>query len=102
SAPLGIINLEAMAWETPVVASAVGGILEVVVDDETGLLVPPANPEALAAALTRLLNDPDTRRRMGQAGRRRVEAQFSWASIAERTERGDARRHPGFKKTRGE
>src|SRR5438094_862985 len=85
--PFGIINLEAMACETSVVASAVGGILEVVVDGETGLLVPPARPDALAAALTRLLNDPDTRRRMGQAGRRRVEAHFSWASVAERTER---------------
>ena len=85
--PFGIINLEAMACETAVVASAVGGILEVVVDGETGILVPPAKADALVAALTRLLNDPDTRRRMGQAGRRRVEAQFSWASVAERTER---------------
>ena len=85
--PFGIINLEAMACQTAVVASAVGGILEVVVEGETGLLVPPSNPEALAGALTRLLNDPDARRRMGQAGRRRVEAQFSWASVAERTER---------------
>ena len=85
--PFGIINLEAMACETPVVASGVGGILEVVVDGETGVLVPPANPDALATALTRLLNDPATARRMGQAGRRRVEKQFSWASVAERTER---------------
>jgi starch synthase len=85
--PFGIINLEAMACETPVVSSAVGGVLEVVVDDETGILVPPAKPDALAAALRRLLNDPEARRRMGQAGRRRVEAQFSWASVAERTER---------------
>jgi starch synthase len=100
--PFGIINLEAMACETPVVASAVGGILEVVVDGETGLLVPPANPEALAAALTRLLNDPDTRRRMGQAGRRRVEAQFSWASIAERTERVYADAIAAFKKSAGD
>jgi starch synthase len=100
--PFGIINLEAMACETPVVASAVGGILEVVVDGETGLLVPPANPEALAAALTRLLKDPDTRRRMGQAGRRRVEAQFSWASIAERTERVYADAIADFKKSAGD
>jgi len=99
--PFGIINLEAMACETPVVASAVGGILEVVVDGETGLLVPPANPEALAVALTRLLNDPDTRRRMGQAGRRRVEEQFSWASIAERTERVYADAIADFKKSAG-
>jgi glycogen synthase len=84
--PFGIINLEAMACETPVVASAVGGILEVVVDGETGLLVPPARPEALGAALRRVLDDPALARRMGAAGRRRVEAQFSWASVAERTE----------------
>jgi starch synthase len=100
--PFGIINLEAMACETPVVASAVGGILEVVVDGETGLLVPPAQPDALAAALTRLLNDPDTRRRMGQAGRRRVEAQFSWASVAERTERVYADAIADFKKSAGD
>src|SRR5437762_613823 len=85
--PFGLINLEAMACETPVVASAVGGILEVVVDGETGILVPPADPAALAAALTRVLDDPALGRRMGQAGRKRVEAQFSWASVAERTER---------------
>jgi len=99
--PFGIINLEAMACETPVVASAVGGILEVVVDGETGLLVPPGNPDALAAALTQLLNDPDTRQRMGQAGRRRVEAQFSWASVAERTERVYADAIADFKKSAG-
>jgi starch synthase len=97
--PFGIINLEAMACETPVVASAVGGILEVVVDGETGILVPPAKPDALAAALTRLLNDPETRRRMGQAGRKRVEAQFSWASVAERTERVYADAIADFKKS---
>jgi glycogen synthase len=90
--PFGLINLEAMACETPVVASAVGGILEVVEEGCTGLLVPPAQPEALAAALNRLLADPALARTMGQAGRRRVEAQFSWAAIAERTEQvyGDA------------
>ena len=100
--PFGIINLEAMACETPVVASAVGGILEVVVDGETGLLVPPAKPDALLGALTRLLNDPDMRRRMGQAGRRRVEAQFSWASVAERTERVYADAIADFKKSAGD
>src|SRR5437867_10551070 len=61
--PFGLINLEAMACETPVVASAVGGILEVVVDGETGILVPPADPAALAAALTRVLDDPALGRR---------------------------------------
>jgi starch synthase len=84
--PFGLINLEAMACETPVVASAVGGILEVVVDGETGLLVEPARPDALAAALTRVLANPALGRAMGRAGRRRVEAHFSWSGVAERTE----------------
>jgi len=84
--PFGLINLEAMACEVPVVASAVGGILEVVEDGRTGLLVPPAQPEALAGALRRLLDDPARARAMGRAGRARVEAKFSWASVAERTE----------------
>jgi glycogen synthase len=100
--PFGIINLEAMACETPVVASAVGGILEVVVDGETGLLVPPAKPEALAEALRRVLDDPALARRMGVAGRRRVEAQFSWASVAERTEKIYAEAIADFKKSAGD
>ncbi|HET7342439.1 MAG TPA: glycogen synthase [Methylomirabilota bacterium] len=85
--PFGLINLEAMACKAPVVASAVGGILEVVEDGKTGLLVPPAQPQALAAAIRRVLDDPALGRTMGQAGRARVEQQFSWASVAERTER---------------
>ncbi len=84
--PFGLINLEAMACETAVVASAVGGIVEVVDDGVTGLLVPPARPDELARAITSLLDDPERRRRMGLAGRRRVEERFSWASVAERTE----------------
>ncbi len=83
--PFGLINLEAMACETAVVASAVGGIPEVVEDGKTGLLVPPARPDELAAAIRRLLDDPGLARAMGQAGRRRVEEKFSWASVAERT-----------------
>jgi starch synthase len=83
--PFGLINLEAMACETPVVASAVGGIVEVVEDGRTGDLVPPGRPEALAAALGRVLGDPARGRALGQAGRRRVEERFSWASVAERT-----------------
>jgi glycogen synthase len=97
--PFGIINLEAMACETPVVASGVGGILEVVEDGVTGLLVPPARPDALADALNKLLSDPEARRRMGQAGRRRVEEQFSWASVAERTERVYAEAIAEFKRS---
>jgi len=83
--PFGLINLEAMACETPVVASAVGGILEVVEDGKTGVLVEPGRPEALAAAICSVLADPARGRAMGRAGRLRVEAQFSWASVAERT-----------------
>jgi glycogen synthase len=97
--PFGIINLEAMACGTPVVATATGGILEVVVDGETGLLVPleqaggasfePADPARfshdLASALNRLLADAPLRERMGAAGRRRVEEHFSWGAIARRT-----------------
>jgi alpha-maltose-1-phosphate synthase len=84
--PFGIINLEAMACRTPVVASAVGGIIEVVEDGRTGLLVPPARPDDLAAAIRRVLDDRDLARAFGEAGRRRVEERFSWASIAERTQ----------------
>jgi len=94
--PFGIINLEAMACETPVVASAVGGILEVVEDGRTGLLVPPASPDALAAAIRRVLDDRDFARALGQAGRRRVEDRFSWTSVAERTERVYADAIAGF------
>jgi alpha-maltose-1-phosphate synthase len=83
--PFGLINLEAMACETPVVASGVGGILEVVEDGKTGLLVEPARPDALVGAIRALLADPTRGRAMGRAGRQRVEAHFSWASVAERT-----------------
>jgi len=100
--PFGLINLEAMACQAPVVASAVGGILEVVEDGKTGLLVPPAQPEALAAAITRVLGNPELARSMGQAGRRRVEAQFSWTSIAERTEQVYAEAIAEFKRTSGD
>lgn len=102
--PFGIINLEAMACETAVVASAVGGIPEVVVPegvggaDGTGLLVPlelkpgtfdpvdaPAFSRALAEGINRVALDPALSRRFGQAGRQRVEQHFSWTAIAERT-----------------
>jgi glycogen synthase len=83
--PFGIINLEAMACEVPVVASAVGGILEVVEDGVTGLLVPPSRPGELAAALNAVLSDGERARAMGRAGRARVERLFSWSSIAART-----------------
>jgi starch synthase len=96
--PFGIINLEAMACEAPVVASATGGIKEVVVEGETGYLVPfqqdpvtsfPTNPEQfahdLASRLADLLKDPDRCRKFGEAGRKRVEQTFSWTAIADQT-----------------
>ncbi len=97
--PMGIVNLEAMACETAVVASAVGGIPEVVVDGETGLLVgfepgddpygSPADPagfaRAFAAAVTEVVDDPDRAAAMGRAGRRRAVESFSWSAIAEQT-----------------
>ena len=96
--PFGIINLEAMACRAPVVASATGGILEVVVDGETGFLVPfeadpvttfPSDPDRfaldLATRITELLNDPEKCRKFGDAGRQRVEEIFSWSSIADQT-----------------
>ncbi len=83
--PLGIVNLEAMACGAAVVASRVGGIPEVVADGETGLLVPPDDPEALAGALNVLVRDPDLAAEMGRQGRARAAAEFSWAAIAAQT-----------------
>jgi glycogen synthase len=100
--PFGLINLEAMACQTPVVASAVGGILEVVEDGVTGLLVPPGRPDDLAAALRRLLDDAATARAMGQAGRRRVEVRFAWDSVAARTEQVYAEAIDDFRRTAGD
>ena len=83
--PLGIVNLEAMACGTAVVASRTGGIPEVVADGETGLLVEPDDPSALAEALNALLRDPERARAMGQAGRVRAETEFSWTTVAAQT-----------------
>jgi starch synthase len=83
--PLGIVNLEAMACGAAVVASHVGGIPEVVADAQTGLLVPPGDPELLAAAISSLVSDPARAAAMGQLGRQRVAAEFSWASVAAQT-----------------
>ncbi|MBU6311008.1 MAG: glycogen synthase [Actinomycetales bacterium] len=89
--PLGIVNLEAMACEAAVIASAVGGIPEVVIDGVTGVLVPydAADPTALEAGLARAVNDlaadPASARAMGVAGRERAVADFSWDAIADQT-----------------
>jgi starch synthase len=83
--PLGIVNLEAMACGTAVVGSRVGGVPEVVAEGKTGLLVPPADPAALAAAVNELLADPARAAEMGRLGRARAEADFGWASIAAQT-----------------
>jgi len=97
--PFGIINLEAMACETAVVATAVGGIKEVVVEGETGFLIPieqqtespfeAVHPEKfardLAAGINKLMADPALRQRMALAGRQRAVDHFSWKSIARKT-----------------
>jgi starch synthase len=89
--PLGIVNLEAMACETAVVASAVGGIPEVVADSETGILVPydaadePGFDAALGEAINALVRDPERAAAMGRAGRERAVDLFSWEAIAEQT-----------------
>lgn len=97
--PFGIINLEAMSCETPVVGSAVGGIPEIIVENETGYLIPlesisrtdfnPKNPEAFqrnfAEKINRLLADENLANAMGKAGRKRVLEKFSWESIAKTT-----------------
>jgi len=83
--PLGIVNLEAMACSTAVVASRVGGIPEVVDDGVNGLLVPPDDPKSLADALNQLLRDPGRAEAMGQAGRERAVTEFSWQMVAAQT-----------------
>jgi len=97
--PFGLINIEAMSCAAPVVASAVGGVPEIVVDGETGLLVPyepsgdafgtPANPGGFSAAIAERVNvflaAPELARQYGEAGRRRALAEFTWAAVAAKT-----------------
>jgi starch synthase len=95
--PMGIVNLEAMACETAVVATATGGIPEVVADGTTGLLIPieqaadgtPRDPDrfvaALAEAITALIEEPARAAELGRAGRRRAVEHFAWSAIAHRT-----------------
>jgi glycosyltransferase involved in cell wall biosynthesis len=81
----GVACLEAMAHARPVVATSVGGLRDLVVDGETGLVVPPRDPAALREALQRLLGDSGLRRRLGAAGRERARGRFSWDSVTDAT-----------------
>ena len=84
--PFGMVALEAMACGVPVVASAVGGQVDTVVDGVTGLHVPPRQPRAIAKAIRTLLADPETRARMGAAGVERARARYGWDELAATTE----------------
>jgi glycosyltransferase involved in cell wall biosynthesis len=83
--PFGIVPLEAMACGRPLVGSAVGGLLDRVVDGETGVLVPPRAPQATAQAINELLADPGRRRRIGHAARARAVRSYEWSRVAEST-----------------
>lgn len=85
--PFGLVPLEAMACARPVVAAAVGGLADTVVDGVTGHHVPAGDPGAVAAALDRLRADPRRARRLGRAGRRRAETEYGWARVAGAHER---------------
>ena len=82
---LGMVSLEAMRYCKPVIASNVGGIPDIVVDGESGVLVPQKDPEALAAAIRRLLTNPDLARRIGHDGYRFAHRHFSWESVERAT-----------------
>lgn len=85
--PFGIVPLEAMACGVPVVAAAVGGLRDTVVDHATGLHVPPRDPEAIASALAMLLGNPSLRSELGDAGQRRARARYSWDRVAAESEK---------------
>ena len=83
--PFGIMNLEAMACGTPLVSTRVGGIKDVVVHGETGLLVNPGRPSEIVDSVNRILSDRKLAENLGKRGRRRVEEEFSWEKVAEKT-----------------
>jgi glycosyltransferase involved in cell wall biosynthesis len=83
--PFGMVALEAGACGRPVVASAVGGLIDSVVDGVTGVHVPPRDPEAIAEAVARLQRDRELRRRLGAAGAARVHARYGWEAVAAAT-----------------
>ncbi len=85
--PFGIINLEAMSCEVPVVASAVGGIKEIVVNNQTGFLVPPGKPKEIAKHINLLIKNESMAKKFGQKGKERVEKFFGWDYIAKKTKR---------------
>ena len=85
--PFGIVPLEAMACGIPVVAAAVGGLADTVLDNATGIHVPPRDPEATADALAMLLSSPQLRQELGAAGRTRAAARYSWDRVAADTEK---------------
>jgi glycosyltransferase involved in cell wall biosynthesis len=84
--PFSLAALEAMSSGIPVVATAVGGLLDLVLDGETGILVPPRSPESIARALRVLLADRPLRGRLGEAGARRARREFTWERVARTTE----------------
>ena len=83
----GMVLIEGNACGKPVIGTRVGGIQYVIKDGETGLLVPPKNPEALAGAIIKILNDKDLAKKMGENGRRLVEERYTWKRVAEMTEK---------------
>ena len=85
--PFGIVPLEAMACGVPVVAAAVGGLTDTVMDRATGLHVPPRDPAAIAGALAELLANPELRSELGRAGQRRASSRYSWDRVAAETEK---------------